>query len=103
MGENLAERDLKLSLPKKKSAPLSVPIEKRVHPYLFRFRKIMQAYLFRSTKECRPICSALKNYAGQPGPTYIADNIGLLVFKNLYPLIEPTMINSNVQNQKVPA
>ena len=52
----------------KKSAPLSVPIEKRVHPYLFRFRKRVHPYLFRPKKECRPICSALKNDAGQPGP-----------------------------------
>ena len=54
--------------PEKKSAPLSVPIEKRVHPYLFRFRKRVHPYLFRPKKECRPICSALKNDAGQPRP-----------------------------------
>jgi len=53
---------------RKNSVPLSVPIEKRVHPYLFRFRKRVHPYLFRLKKECKPICSALKNDAGQPGP-----------------------------------
>ena len=67
MGENLAERGLKLSLPKK-----------RVHPYLFRSEKecipICSASEKECTpicsvpKECRPICSDLKNDAGQHGP-----------------------------------
>ena len=68
MGTNHAERGLKLSLPKKRVHPYLFRSKKRVHPYMFRFRKIVQAYLFRSKNECRPICSALKNDAGQPGP-----------------------------------
>ena len=60
----------------KKSAPLSVPIEKRVHPYLF-----------RPKKECRPICSALKNDVDQAGP-------------HLYGLGEHIVSGRSVKNQE---
>ena len=82
MGKNREERGLKLTLPNQNSAPLSVPIEKKSAPLSLPFGKIVQAYLYRPRKSCRPICSPLENDAGQPGPHLYLLNAVYTYFKH---------------------
>ena len=59
----------------KNSAPLSVPIEKRVHPYLFRSEKRVQPYLFRPEKVTGLSVPLWKMMQANLDPTYILHTV----------------------------
>ena len=79
MGGNLAERGLKLSLPKK-----------RVHPYLFRSKKECIPICSASEKECTLICSVPKKSADLSVPPW----------KMMQANLDPTYMTSILDNNR---